>query len=165
MSKQETKRQHQVRLMRPPGARLPLHPREIRRLVLCMSQKLFPQSAEVELVFVRDAVIADLNRQYLACPGPTNCLAFPGAERPGALLGGSLFVSLDTLYRECLLYGQPAATHLRRLLAHGLTHLAGYNHGEEMEAICANLFVFQEPGYAPGDISADAACDETSKNI
>ena len=143
MAKQEAKRGlHQVRLMCPAGARLPLHPREIRRLVLGMLQKLPPQNADVELVFVRDAEIADLNRRYLDCPGPTNCLAFPDAGGSGALLRGSLFVSLDTLYRECLLYGQPVAMHLRRLLAHGLTHLAGYDHGEEMEAVCANLLVF-----------------------
>ena len=159
---------HQVRLMCPAGARLPLHPREIRHLVLGMLQKLSPQSADVELVFVRDAEIADLNRQYLDCPGPTNCLAFPGAGRSSALLRGSLFVSLDTLHRECLLYGQSIATHLRRLLAHGLTHLAGYDHGDEMETVCADLFVSQEtgrPGHTPGDIAADASRDEPSKNI
>jgi len=119
--------------------RLPLHPREIRRLALCMVQKLSPQSADVEIVFVRDVEIAKLNRRYLHRQGPTNCLAFPDAERPDAFFGGSLFVSLDTLYRECLLYGQAPATHLGRLLAHGLAHVAGFDHGTEMEAMCASL--------------------------
>jgi probable rRNA maturation factor len=104
-----------------------------------MSQKLFPQNADVELVFVRDVEIAALNRRYLCRQGPTNCLAFPDAGRPGAVFGGSFFVSLDTLYRECLLYGQAPAVHLLRLLAHGLAHLAGFDHGEEMDAVCARL--------------------------
>ena len=125
--------------MYPAGARLPLHPREIRRLVPRMLRTLTPQGADVELIFVRDAKIADLNRQYLDCQGPTNCLAFPDAARPDAALGGSLFVSLDALYRECLLYGQSPAAYLGRLLAHGLTHLAGFDHGKNMEAICAKL--------------------------
>ena len=135
----------QIRLTCPAGARLPFHPRELRRLLLCMLQKLVSQSAEhaswyeVELVFVRDAEIAALNRRYLDCQGPTNCLAFPDGGRPDAFLGGSLFVSLDALYRECMLYGQSPSAYLRVLLAHGLTHLAGFDHGKEMEALCAEL--------------------------
>ena len=104
-----------------------------------MLQKLEPETADVELVFVRDAEIASLHRQFLDRRGPTNCLAFPDTRRPGAFTGGSLFVSLDTLHRECLLYGQPSVIHLRRLLAHGLAHLAGFDHGEAMEALCATL--------------------------
>ena len=104
-----------------------------------MLQRLAPQGADVELLFVRDAEIAELNRQYLDCQGPTNCLAFPAAGLPGAALGGSLFVSLDTLHRECLLYGQAPVDHLCRLLAHGLAHLAGFEHGAEMDAVCAAL--------------------------
>jgi len=104
-----------------------------------MLQKLASHAADVELVFVRDVEIADLNRRYLNRQGPTNCLAFPDAKRPVGFLGGSLFVSLDALHRECLLYGQPPASHLCRLLAHGFTHLAGFDHGEEMEAMCVAL--------------------------
>ena len=127
------------RLVCPAGAKLPYHPRELRRLVQRMLQKLAPETADVEIIFVRDAEIANLNRQYLDRRGPTNCLAFPDAGRSGPLPGGSLFVSLDTLYRECLLYGQSPAAHLRRLLAHGLAHLAGFDHGEAMETLCATL--------------------------
>jgi probable rRNA maturation factor len=130
---------HQVRLTRPAGARLPLHPQELRRLVPRVLQKLAPQGADVELLFVRDAEIAGLNRRYLNCRGPTNCLAFLDAKGPDAVLGGSLFISLDALHRECLLYGQAPSAHLCRLLAHGLAHLAGFDHGKEMEALCAEL--------------------------
>ena len=136
---------HQLRFICPAGTRLPLHPREIRRLVLCMLQTLNPQGADVEVVFVRDVEIMELNRRYLHCLGPTNCLAFPDAEHPGAsFFRGSIFVSLDTLYRECLLYGQAPTMHLRRLLAHGLAHLAGFDHGAEMEGVCARLEEYRE---------------------
>jgi probable rRNA maturation factor len=104
-----------------------------------MLQKLAPHNADVQLVFVRDAEIADLNRQYLDCRGPTNCLAFPDAGGAGLVLGGGLFISLDALYRECMLYGQAPVTHLGHLLAHGITHLAGFDHGKKMEAVCAKL--------------------------
>jgi probable rRNA maturation factor len=104
-----------------------------------MLRMLSPQVADVELVFARDAEIAELNVRYLRRRGPTNCLAFPAGGRAGVLFGGSLFVSLDALHRECLLYGQAPAAHLRRLLAHGLAHVAGFDHGAEMEALCTKL--------------------------
>ena len=129
---------HSLRFICPAGARLPFHPREIRRLALRMLHTLSPQGAKVELVFVRDAEIMDLNRRYLDLRGPTNCLAFP-AGTPNMPPGGSLFVSLDALGRECLLYGQSPAAHLGRLLAHGLAHLAGFEHGDAMDAVCAAL--------------------------
>lgn len=47
---------------------------------------------------------------------------------------GWLVLSLDTWRRECLLYGQEPVEHALRLLAHGLGHLAGYDHGPEMDA-------------------------------
>lgn len=46
---------------------------------------------------------------------------------------GWLVLSLDTWRRECLLYGQEPVEHALRLLAHGLGHLAGYDHGPEMD--------------------------------
>ena len=79
-----------------------------------------------------DACIARANQRYMGCTGPTNVLSFPGDES----LPGVMLLSLDTLNRECLLYGQDPAEHLLRLLAHSVGHLAGYDHGEEMDALC-----------------------------
>ena len=50
---------------------------------------------------------------------------------------GTLLFSVDTLYRECLLYGQPPQEHAIRLLAHGMGHLMGLDHGPAMDAVCA----------------------------
>ncbi|MDR3042771.1 MAG: rRNA maturation RNase YbeY [Desulfovibrio sp.] len=46
---------------------------------------------------------------------------------------GWLVLSLDTWRRECRLYGQEPVEHALRLLAHGLGHLAGYDHGPKMD--------------------------------
>jgi len=89
--------------------------------------------ALVEVRFVDDAEIARLNAEFLGLPGPTNVLSFPAddPERPGYL--GEIALSVDTLTREAALYGQDPAAHLVRLLAHGLLHLAGFEHGQVME--------------------------------
>jgi metalloprotein, YbeY/UPF0054 family len=87
----------------------------------------------VELHLLNDAAISAANRRCLGCTGPTNVLSFPG----GSDAPGSLLFSLDTLRRECLLYGQEPAEHALRLLAHGMAHLCGLDHGEQMDAASA----------------------------
>ena len=100
--------------------------------------------AGIELHLVTDAAMARANARHLGCTGPTNVLSFPGAsDMPGALL-----LSLDTLDRECLLYGQEPREHLLRLLAHGVGHLAGLDHGPEMDALCAACLEAAQAGLA-----------------
>ena len=106
----------------------------------------------VELSLVRDGDIAALNAAHLGCAGPTNILSFPdGGHLPGD--GGEnlgcLALSVDTLRRECVLYGQEPSAHARRLLAHGLAHLLGHDHGPVMDAACAALEA-AAAGAAPG---------------
>lgn len=85
----------------------------------------------VELHLLDDASIGVANRRCLGCTGPTNVLSFPGgSDTPGTLL-----FSLDTLHRECLLYGQEPAEHALRLLAHGMAHLCGLDHSEQMDMV------------------------------
>ena len=122
-----------------PGAALNpvlgLSEAEARSLVERLLKALGLAGASVEVRFVDDAEIARLNGQFLGLPGPTNVLSFPArdAGRTGYL--GEIALSVDTLAREAVLYGQDPAVHLARLLAHGLLHLAGYRHGREMDAL------------------------------
>lgn len=85
------------------------------------------------LHLVDDGDMARANARHLGCIGPTNVLSFPG----DASLPGQLLLSLPTWRRECLLYGQDGTEHLLRLLAHGMAHLAGLDHGPEMDALAA----------------------------
>lgn len=94
-----------------------------------------PAEMGVVLIVAGDGDIADVNLRNLGCSGPTNILSFPGGE--GEL--GTLFLSADTLERESVLYGQDAAVHARRLLAHGMGHILGFDHGPDMDAFCAYL--------------------------
>lgn len=45
---------------------------------------------------------------------------------------GWLALSCETMQRECFLYGQSPPEHTLNLLAHGLAHLFGYEHGQDM---------------------------------
>ena len=100
--------------------------------------------AGVDLYLVTDAAMAQANARHLGCTGPTNVLSFPEATG----MAGTLLLSPDTLERECLLYGQEPVEHLLRLLAHGMGHLAGLDHGPEMDALCASCQAAAEAGLA-----------------
>ena len=119
----------------PAGAGLlPVPPRQIGRILDALTSAAREAGCPlgpVEAHLVDDACIARANQRYMGCTGPTNVLSFPGDES----LPGVMLLSLDTLNRECLLYGQDPAEHLLRLLAHSVGHLAGYDHGEEMDAL------------------------------
>ena len=115
---------------------LPLDRRELMAalaamLAACGEAQVPCVPPAVELHLLDDAAIGVANRRHLGCTGPTNVLSFPGGyDCPGTLL-----FSLDTLRRECLLYGQEPAEHALRLLAHGMAHLCGLDHGEQMDMV------------------------------
>lgn len=94
-----------------------------------------PHELEVELIVAGDGDIAGVNARNLGCSGPTNILSFPG---DGASLG-TLFLSADTMEREAVLYGQDVEEHARRLLAHGMGHIMGFDHSPEMDDFCEYL--------------------------
>ncbi len=86
----------------------------------------------LEIIFSDDLEISSANNFFLNYAGPTNVLSFPDKQGNA----GYLILSLDALVRECHLYGQPPAEHFLRLLAHGLCHLAGMEHGTLMDRLC-----------------------------
>ena len=93
-------------------------------------------TSSVELILADDTAISNANEAFLGCVGPTNILSFPSAGLPHAWDApppATLLLSLDTVQRECMLYRQNATEHTLRLLAHGMAHLAGLDHGDSME--------------------------------
>ena len=84
-----------------------------------------PQSVVVALLGDRE--MAALNRASLGLKGPTNILSFPDEEN------AELALCVPQLLREALLYGQANEAHLVRLLAHGMAHVCGLDHGVGMD--------------------------------
>jgi probable rRNA maturation factor len=88
--------------------------------------------AELSIVFVDDAQIQELNRQYLHRDKPTNVLAFsmkteefPGLH-PHVL--GDLVISVETAKRQSNRFGLNDQEMLILLMIHGILHLVGYDH-------------------------------------
>lgn len=124
---------------------LPFAPGELASALAVMARAMTPagggaKPAALELSLLDDPDMARLNAEFLGLSGPTNVLAFPAAAGGGAAGGaadgasvGSLALAVQTVLREARLYGQQPGPYTLKMLAHGLAHILGYDHGEKMD--------------------------------
>ena len=110
---------------------------DIKRLCQLLTKEFKPDAAAVNVVFVNDRRIHELNRRFLKRDRPTNVISFncdepclPGETR----LLGEVYVSRDRARAQARDYGVSYASELRRLVLHGLFHLLGLTH-REMEPL------------------------------
>ena len=105
---------------------------KIRKKARVILDALGSPEAELSILLVDDTTIAQLNRQYLSRPGPTNVIAFPMREGEFAdvspQLLGDVVISVDTAEREGNESGIALEDRLDELLVHGILHLFGYDH-------------------------------------
>lgn len=95
-----------------------------------IAESALPKNYELSIVFVGDARIRTLNRTYRAKDKPTNVLAFPVSEQ-----SGELYLDIGYALKEAprFVTEHPEKVHVDFLFIHGLLHLAGYDHGDDME--------------------------------
>jgi probable rRNA maturation factor len=92
---------------------------------------------ELSLSLVSDRGIRALNRRFRGQDRATDVLSFPQAE-PRARGGGpvgDVVISLPAALRQAGEGGWSLARELRRLLAHGLLHCLGHDHGTRAQAL------------------------------
>jgi probable rRNA maturation factor len=91
-----------------------------------------------DLALLDDRGMEALQERSVGRPGPTDILSFPAPSAPETYADdfpGCLALSADSLEREVFLYGQEPTAYCIRLLAHGLAHLAGHEHGPAMREL------------------------------
>jgi len=92
----------------------------------------------VELSFVDDAAIAQLNQAWRGKVGPTNVLSFPapaGATTPGQPRSlGDVILAAETCLDEAARDGKTPGDHVSHLVVHGVLHLLGFDHVKARDA-------------------------------
>ncbi len=95
------------------------------------------KGSELSVVFTDDAHIRTLNDTWRQKDKPTNVLSFPGSPprrgRFGPLIG-DIVVAGETVRQEAEAEEIAFDDHLTHLLVHGLLHLFGHDHIEDVEA-------------------------------
>ena len=95
------------------------------------------RGAEVTVVLADDTLVRSLNSTYCGKDKPTNVLSFPFRAPPGVDARGVLgdvVLALETLMREAGTQGIPPVHHLQHLVVHGVLHLLGFGHDNDVEA-------------------------------
>lgn len=128
---------------------------ELARAVL--SAEKVRSGAELSVLFVDEATIAELNDRFLGKTGPTDVLAFPiddepdepgrspdaGGPAPGReppepadlpMLLGDVVICPAVAHRQAPEHAGTYEDELALLLVHGILHLLGMDHIDETEA-------------------------------
>ncbi len=116
-----------------------LAPRDVQRIADRMLAALELDHAELSVLLADDALVHELNLEHRGKDRPTDVLAFPLDEdaapsgSPAPRLLGDVVISLDTAARQARSRRRELLAEVRFLLAHGLLHLIGYDHGNREE--------------------------------
>ena len=99
------------------------------------------EHSELSVSFVTDEEIADLHRRYMNEEGPTDVLSFPLGEvdEDGARILGDVVISPSAAGRN---NPSDQPSELRLLLVHGILHLLGHDHEDEIDR--AAMWTLQE---------------------
>lgn len=80
---------------------------------------------QVEVILISDRRIAQIHRQFMQVPGPTDVITFHHGE---------IFISTETARRQAKLFRTTLERELQLYVLHGLLHLQGFEDKTKGEA-------------------------------
>ncbi len=125
-----TNKQKKVKI--PTGIRMLVR----RACVAVLKMEQFLDSAEVEVTFVDDNEIHELNKEFRNIDRSTDVLSFPLGENgvydtnpaTGAKMLGDVVISLEHAVAQAEEYGHTLQREVAFLTVHSMLHLLGYDH-------------------------------------
>jgi len=91
----------------------------------------------VDLTFIDDDEMAEINHTYRQKNKATNVLSFPHpplTQNGKTVILGDVLFSYTTIANEAITQHKSFAHHLNHLFVHGLLHLLGHDHQREADA-------------------------------
>ena len=136
--------------------------KQLEKILKVFLKKLFKNERGVSLYLTDDKEIQKLNLEFCNKASPTDILSWPyddgeeGFDFPKKMykkevpLAGDLVVSAEHVQKQAVENGWDFETELVRLLAHGCTHLAGWDHDrsakEAREMLDLEIYLLNEVG-------------------
>lgn len=96
-------------------------------------------NVHVNIILSGNEFIKDINSSYRGKDYPTDVISFAYREEPfpdatgGPEELGDIYISLEKTLEQSAEYGVSFSDELKRLLVHGMLHLAGYDHERSAE--------------------------------
>ena len=111
---------------------------EIKKVIHYALDKEKLKHVVFNIIFVDDIFITSLNQDYRGKNSPTDVISFALEDNLPIDLGkyrllGDIYISLDTAKRQAKTYEHSLLRELSFLAVHGLLHLLGYDHMNEVE--------------------------------
>lgn len=113
----------------------PIDRREVSGLAAAALEAIGRAPASASIVFVRDPLMRNLNREYRNVDRPTDVLSFPSRDEASApdsftdaLFLGEVVISTDTALRQAREAGHSVGREVSELVIHGMLHLCGFDH-------------------------------------
>ena len=104
--------------------------------------RIHPQ-AELSILLVDEAAMAELHQRFMDQPGPTDVMSFPmdelepggrpDAAEPGPSMLGDIVLCPQFAADQAAAAGHELEHELALLTVHGVLHLLGYDHAEPDE--------------------------------
>src|SRR6201988_2507972 len=109
-------------------------------------------AAELSMVLLDTAAMADLHMRWMDLPGPTDVMSFPmdelepggrpDAPDPGPSMLGDIVLCPEFAAEQAANAGHTLGQELALLTIHGVLHLLGYDHAEQDEE--KEMFALQD---------------------
>jgi len=93
-----------------------------------MKEKVLGKKYELSVVWIGSTLSRRMNRELRGKDKPANILSFPLTPS-----SGEIFIDLARSKKEAPLFDENHEQFLKHLFIHGLHHLKGMEHGEEMD--------------------------------
>lgn len=103
----------------------------VRRAIIEIIEYHNKQCGEISLVFCDDKYILEINRNYLKHDYYTDIITFDYSSV--RVISGDLFISVDTVISNSLLFKVDSNLELHRVIFHGVFHLLGFGDKSEEE--------------------------------
>ena len=116
--------------IRAEGLPLPSWAKEAKGFIKKVLETMDKKDWELSVLFCDNRYIKSLNARFRNKDEPTDVLSFPMGETSpsGRYMAGDIVISLDALEENTRFFSVSACEELRRLLVHGILHLAGEDH-------------------------------------
>lgn len=99
-----------------------------KKLLFKIKNEILGNNYELSLVIIADKKSQTLNKKFRKKDKPTNVLSFPLDDE-----SGEIFLNVKRSSLEAKNFKMKTREFLYYLLIHGILHLKGFDHGEEME--------------------------------
>ncbi len=110
------------------------HPRKTKTWLKSIIETEGYELNQLNYVFCSDEYLLGINRQYLNHDFYTDIITFDNSEIEGKV-EGDIFVSIDRVQENAKELNKPFEEELRRVLAHGILHLVGYDDIEDEQEL------------------------------